>query len=396
MKAAVLAIALSLTGVIVMSSVAGCASQSKSCCTSAASCCNEAAAERDETPRDVTVLGDDFAPIRESFNAMKDRWRVVALVSPTCSECVYGAEAVRKEVIDRYPADRVGAICIWIPMLSTDNEKAARASATIFPPERAALFYDRRQSVGWAYARDTFAGFIDRARKSLPQGHHLAEAFNDPQQRDRPQWDLYMLYAPGVRWDQAPPAPTHWIRHCGRTDGQNSTYWVDSPDAPPREGNLFEAMRQMADGAIGAAQVSDASSGMKIELLGFPSCPNTPAIRKNLESALRELKRDPGIVEVNLETLAPSDPRRGWGAPTILINGRDLMGMSPPTSNALSCRTYPDGVPAAEDIARRLKRATERAQSGSREAPLAPASSGTAPEHIDPNHQIVFAVRGFT
>lgn len=383
MKPAVLSILLVITVTAMILAFAGCTSQSKSCSAGAAACCNGVASRRDETPRDVTVLSDDLSPIRKTFNALSDRWRVVALVSPTCSECVYGAEAVRKEVTDRYPADRVGAVTIWIPMVPTDNEQAARASATIFPVDRAAQFYDARQSVGWAYSRYTFTSFISRARKSLPDGHYLAEAFDNPQEGERPQWDLYMLYAPGVRWDQAPPMPTHWIRHCGRTDGQESTYWIDSPDTPPREGNLFQAVRQMADDAIGPTEASEAKSGMNIELLGFPSCPNTPAIRKNLESALRALKRTPGFVEVNLESLAPSDPRRGWGAPTILINGRDLMGMSPPTTKALSCRTYPDDVPSAKYIARRLQLMTQSPGVNALGIPLAPVEATSNAEQVD-------------
>lgn len=362
--------------------LSGCASQSKSCCSpddsQSKACCGEPVTARDDTPRTMTVLGDDLAPLRDAFNAQSDRWRAVALVSPTCSECIYGAEAVQKEIIERFSPDRVSTLCIWIPMLAADNEQAARTSATIFPPDRAVQFYDARQNAGWAYAHDTFAEFVSRARKSLPDGHYLVEHFDNTQEREQPQWDLYMLYAPGVRWSRSPTLPTHWIRHCGRTDGRKSTYWIDSPDAPPHEGNLFDAMREMADKAVGA-KVSDVSSRMKIELLGFPGCPNTPAIRRNLESALRALNREPEFVEVNLESLGPSDARRGWGAPTILVNGNDLMGMSPPTSHGLFCRIYPGGVPSKEEISRRLKLAMEQSATSHHES-LTPATPATAVE----------------
>ena len=224
-------------------------------CAGAGQSCGDAAPKpRDATPREVTVLGDDLSPLRTAFNAESDRWRVVALVSPTCSECILGAEAVRKELVDRYGPERLSAIVVWIPMIPSDNERAARASATIFPVGRAVQFYDGKQEFGLAYTRGTFAGFIARARKSLPDGHRLAVAIDEHGEAARAQWDVYMLYAPGVRWDaasggatSAPPMPTHWIKHSGRMQGEESTYWVDSPDTPPREGDLFEAMREMGE-----------------------------------------------------------------------------------------------------------------------------------------------------
>ncbi len=111
--------------------LSGCAAPSKSCCgpcdSQSKACCGEAVTARDDKPRGVTVLGDDLAPLRDAFNAQSDRWRAVALVSPTCSECVYGAEATQKEITGRFPFDRVSTLCVWIPMLSTDNEQAARS-----------------------------------------------------------------------------------------------------------------------------------------------------------------------------------------------------------------------------------------------------------------------------
>jgi len=233
--------------------------------------CGEVVAKRDEIPRDLTVLGGDVSPLRQAFNSSSDRWRAVALVSPTCSECVLGAEAVEQEIAGRYGADQVPVLVIWIPMLPSDNEQAARAAATIFKPEQVIHFYDAHRTVGLLYTRGTFAGFIERARKSLPEGHYLADAFDHRQESEQPQWDLYMLYAPGVQWDQSPPVPTHWIRHCGRNDGQKSTYWVDSPDRPPHEGDLFEAVRLMADEAIGTARVGEGTSRMTI---GLPDSAN--------------------------------------------------------------------------------------------------------------------------
>ncbi|MGD9791213.1 MAG: hypothetical protein AB7Q00_09235 [Phycisphaerales bacterium] len=97
-----------------------------------------------------------------------------------------------------------------------------------------------------------------------------------------------------------------------------------------------------------AAQRGAAASGpVKVELLGFPGCPNTPAMRAHLREALA----DPAAFDdVNQEKLPESDPRRGWPTPTILVNGRDLFGLPTPSSPAMGCRLYPGGVPTVAEI----------------------------------------------
>ena len=304
----------------------------------------------------VTVLGDDLSPLRAAFNERIDQWRAVALVSPTCSECVLGAEVVEKEITSRYPASQVDALIVWIPMLPTDSEKAARASARIFPPERAAQFYDARQELGTLYAQQTFAGFYERARKSLSDDHRLATALDDSIEVKRPQWDLYMLYAPGVRWtSEAPPMPTHWIRHLGRgEDRKTSTYWQDTPESGPREGDLYAAIRAMADQAIGKPQA------MKIEVLGFEGCPNTSQTRANVEKAVASLGVAANVAYVDQMNLAENDRRRGWPAPTVLVDGRDLFGMAEPKGSAMGCRMYAHGAPSEAEIAAALRTLARR------------------------------------
>lgn len=315
--------------------------------------CGEPVTARDDSPRQVAVLGADLSPIRREFNAKSDQWRAVALVSPTCSECVFGAEAVQREITARYPANQVAALIVWIPMLPTDNEKAARESATIFPPQRAEQFYDSRQTLGKLYAQQTFAGFYDRARASLLDDHWLATALDDRRETNRPQWDLYMLYAPGARWQEssaAPPIPTNWIRHFGRgEDRKTSTYWQDTPESGPRQGDLFAVIRGMADNTIGKPHA------MSIEVLGFEGCPNTPQTRTTVEKALRSTGLAASVVYVDQMKLPDADLRRGWPSPTVLVNGHDLFGMPEPDSPAMGCRTYAGGSPSVAEVSAALR-----------------------------------------
>lgn len=97
-----------------------------------------------------------------------------------------------------------------------------------------------------------------------------------------------------------------------------------------------------------------------IELLGFEGCPNTPVLRDNLKAALASIGKGWAFTDTDQERLAETDLRRGWPTPTILVNGRDLLGMAPPQAPSMGCRMYPGGVPGAEDIARTLKAAAGR------------------------------------
>ena len=92
-----------------------------------------------------------------------------------------------------------------------------------------------------------------------------------------------------------------------------------------------------------------------IELLGFPGCPNTPAMRDHLRAALASIGKGWTFKDTNQEKLPASDLRRGWPTPTVLVNGRDLFDMPAPTAPSMGCRMYPGGVPSAADIADTLR-----------------------------------------
>jgi hypothetical protein len=78
-------------------------------------------------------------------------------------------------------------------------------------------------------------------------------------------------------------------------------------------------------------------------------------MRARLEKALAMVGRGPVFVEVDLSALPPDDPRLRFGAPTVLLDGEDLLGQTPPHQRALSCRIYPDGLPTASELAAHLR-----------------------------------------
>jgi hypothetical protein len=83
-------------------------------------------------------------------------------------------------------------------------------------------------------------------------------------------------------------------------------------------------------------------------------------MRDHLDAALRLVGGGLFFREINLEALPESDARRGWPAPTVLVDGRDLFGMEPRGGHAIGCRVYPGGVPAADVITQRLRAAAGR------------------------------------
>lgn len=91
---------------------------------------------------------------------------------------------------------------------------------------------------------------------------------------------------------------------------------------------------------------------MKVQLLHFPGCPNVDAARAALRDALATEQLGAVIEEIDVEDPAAPAWARGWGSPTILIDGQDVAGQQP--SGSSCCRLYADGAPSVEVIRARI------------------------------------------
>ena len=132
--------------------------------------------------------------LRDEFNRASDRVRVVALLSPTCGVCQKGQRVVQS-VFSKYPNDRrLRGFVVWLPMLPSDSKETAGAQAASFVDQRLVQQWDGDRSSGNLMAKTL-------ALKGSA-------------------WDVYLLYAPGVKWagDQ-PPAPTYWMHQLRAEDG---------------------------------------------------------------------------------------------------------------------------------------------------------------------------------
>lgn len=89
-------------------------------------------------------------------------------------------------------------------------------------------------------------------------------------------------------------------------------------------------------GAISACSTAPqqrpaAKPSMKdVVFLTREGCVNTATMRTNFEEALKALQLPNDYQFVDADTLKESDPRGGYGSPTILIANRDLFEMPEP------------------------------------------------------------------
>jgi hypothetical protein len=99
-------------------------------------------------------------------------------------------------------------------------------------------------------------------------------------------------------------------------------------------------------------------SEIRIQLLVFKACPLADAARDALEVALTMVGL-PKYEEVDILDPSTADELRGWGSPTILIDGQDVAGNV--KGDSVGCRVYdgPGRVPSAEDIAAVIRNSME-------------------------------------
>lgn len=97
-----------------------------------------------------------------------------------------------------------------------------------------------------------------------------------------------------------------------------------------------------------------------VELLYFPGCPHLPAAREQLRRALVSVGLASSWSEHDVTADDAPAHVRGYGSPTVLVDGRDVTGALP--GQGASCCVYADsevaGVPPFAAIVAALRRAS--------------------------------------
>ena len=169
----------------------------------------------------VTLAGYRTDELRAEFNRASDRVRVVALLSPTCGICQKGQRVVQSVFAKNANDARLRGFVVWLPMLPSDSKESAGAQA--------ASFVDGRLMQQW-----------DGDRSS---GNLLAKTLG----LKGSAWDVYLLYAPGVKWTgEQPPAPTFWMHQLREESGADQRTCLNPAVF---EGKVAELLRPAKGGA---------------------------------------------------------------------------------------------------------------------------------------------------
>ena len=90
----------------------------------------------------------------------------------------------------------LACLVVWIDILRADGPGSASRAASALPGDGVRHFYDPRRRIGKAFAPSL------RAQGALV-------------------WDVYLIFPPGGRWEEAPPPPAEWAH-------QLDAAWADA------------------------------------------------------------------------------------------------------------------------------------------------------------------------
>lgn len=90
----------------------------------------------------------------------------------------------------------------------------------------------------------------------------------------------------------------------------------------------------------------------RIDLVYFEACPHVAKARENIAEVIARVGADlVDYREWNLMDDTTPDRYRGFGSPSVLVDGDDAAGIGP-SSQGMSCRS--EGAPSINEIANRL------------------------------------------
>lgn len=97
----------------------------------------------------------------------------------------------------------------------------------------------------------------------------------------------------------------------------------------------------------------------KVELIYEKTCPNIGPARELLRAAFKRMQLSDNWIEWEVSSPDVPEHCKGYGSPTILIDGNDITGEQPNDNNAC-CRIYIDnaalkGIPELERVMAALR-----------------------------------------
>ena len=107
--------------------------------------------------------------------------------------CQYGQGLVRG-LFQEFDIDNLKGFAVWLPAMAGDDLESADKEAAAFSNLRVSHTWDSERILG--------------------------DLFSEVLNIEGSAWDVYFLYAPGVRWDgEQPPLPTFWMHQLPASAG---------------------------------------------------------------------------------------------------------------------------------------------------------------------------------
>ena len=191
---------------------------------------------------------------------------------------------VRDNLVKAFPVAKAKFFVIWVPMLGYENHDQAVKQSDIFEDDdRFTYYWDEKKTI------PNFLG----SKMELPNNRKQA-------------WDIYLLYDKDAVWGKEPPKPTFWMHQLGRDER-----YLDPARLKKAFGSMIDPKHE-------------------IVLLTRDGCPGTPIMRANLEDALRKKGLPESFSVLDLGEIDQDDVLTAYGTPTVLVDGKDLMGAPSP------------------------------------------------------------------
>lgn len=228
------------------------AGSSKDCANGACErdCCQRpAAAAQNSEAAGLVSLASGSSRLAADFNGARTKRRFLAILSPTCGACVHGADAIKAAILPE--SEALDVFVVWAPMLEGDGSEPASASAERLGATGAKIqqYWDPERRVGRAFREDVFPDAVARMKRSIPREHFL-EPYLASRDGAQPEWDIYLLFEPGIEWKDTAPTPSRWVRQTALLPGEGgsaptSILWANDYSNAPVEGSLAEHLRRM-------------------------------------------------------------------------------------------------------------------------------------------------------
>ncbi len=201
----------------------------------------------------VVVLDKSLGKLKEAFNAEPPKTKVLAILSPTCGGCVYGAKALQHEA-KAAPPDiaTTEMLIVWVNMLESDNEAEARNAAKRFHIPGARHFYDDRKEVGGRIMVEQFPTAMQDALAILPKEHPMRELVEERAKlkpEETPIWDSVLIYPPGSQWQAQSPKPVWWTKQTWYSGEEKpgevtAAFWKESTHKAPVNSDWYLEARE--------------------------------------------------------------------------------------------------------------------------------------------------------